>query len=86
MSAPLSYTLAEAAARLGPAFTIDWLKARVKRREIPFGKTGSGNGRAGRVYFTEAHLAEILVMHEQRPDDAPQPPAGFTPVTRRRTA
>lgn len=86
MSARLTYNVDEAAERLGAAFTVDWLKARVKRGEIPYGKSGNGTGRGGRVYFTEAHLAEIVLKYEHRPESMPAPsrPEDFTPVTRRR--
>lgn len=87
MSTPLSYSIEQAAERLGPSFTEDWLRHRVKRRLIPFGKTGAGRGRSGHIYFTDAHLAEILLQHEVRPDGAPEPTEqDFTPVTRRRSS
>jgi hypothetical protein len=88
MSGPMTYTVEQAAERLGPAFTIDWLAKRAARDEIPHGKTGNGTGRGGRLYFTETHLAEILLMFERRPESVPAPsqPGDFTPVTRRRAS
>lgn len=80
----LSFNIEEASRRLGPAFTVDWLKGHID--EIPHGKTGNGTGRAGRIYFTDAHLAQILVQFEVQPDTTPESgPDDFTPVTRWRT-
>lgn len=82
MTAPLSYTIEQAAERLGPAFTVEWLRGHM--REIPHGKNGKGRGQGGRIYFTEHHLAEILVMHEVRPDQPAAPKSSI--VTRRRAS
>lgn len=79
---PLTYDINAAAARLGGAFTVEWLRKRVNRGEIPHGKNGAGRGKAGRIYFTDAHLAEIIAMYEVRPASVPK--SGI--VTRRRGA
>jgi hypothetical protein len=85
MTSPLSFNIEQASERLGPAFTVDWLKGHID--EIPHGKTGRGTGRSGRIYFTEAHLAQILLAFEVQPETAPAPgPDDFTPVSRRRSA
>ena len=82
---PLTMTIEQAAERLGSTFTVDWLKGHL--HEIPHVKSGKGTGRAGRVGFTEAHLAEILLMFEQRPDETPTPdPDDWGVRTRRRSA
>jgi hypothetical protein len=80
---PLTYDCDQAAARLGSTFTPDWLKRHA--RELPHIKSGKGRGRAGRIGFTEAHLAEILVMFERRPAAAPAPssPDDFSSVVSR---
>lgn len=85
MTERLTYTIEEAAERLGAGFTVDWLRARVKRREIPFVKSGHGTGRGGRVSFTEAHLARIVALHTVEPEQG-NGRGDFTPVTRRRSA
>ena len=88
MNTPLSYSIEQAADRLGPIATVDWLKHNMDR--IPHLKSGLGNGRAGRVAFTEAHLAEILHMLEKRPAPAVDGPSEFRSIatrgSRRRTA
>jgi hypothetical protein len=52
------------------------LKRRAAAGEIPHTRSGKGRGRAGRLAFTERHLAEILLMLEVRPDGAPRPEDG----------
>ncbi|MGW1054317.1 helix-turn-helix domain-containing protein [Streptomyces sp. NPDC002521] len=48
-----------------------WVKDRARRRLIPF-------ARVGRAYrFSDEHLAEIIRMHEERPDRNPQRPRGM---------
>lgn len=88
MTGPMTYTVEQAAERLGSAFPVDWLAKRAARGEIPHGKSGDGTGRGGRIYFTDTHLAEIVLMFERRPEAVPAPsqPGDFTPVTRRRSA
>lgn len=82
MTAPLTYSLPEAAKRLGAPFTVDWLKSRVKKGEIPYLKLGEGTGRAGRVGFSAAQLAQIVAMFSVTPD----PELGdLTPLRRRRS-
>lgn len=85
---PLTYTVEQAAERLGPAVTKDWIKHHIA--ELPHTRSGKGRGRAGRVAFTEAHLMEILLLIEHRPATSPipsQPDEFRTIVTRgRRTA
>jgi hypothetical protein len=71
MTTPLTYNVTQAAGRLGPIVTVDWLKSNVHR--LPHLKSGKGTGRAGRIAFTEAHLAEILLILEQRPAEQPAP-------------
>lgn len=86
---PLTYDAETAAARMGHIVTADWLKKRAAADKIPHLKSGRGTGRAGRVAFTEAHMAEIVQQLEVRPVDMPAPsgPEGFTSVvTRRRPA
>jgi hypothetical protein len=83
VTTPLTHTLPEAARLLGGAFTIDWLKGHID--EIPHGKVGNGTGRAGRIYFTDAHLQRILLMFAVEPQ-AGTTPGDFTPLTRRRSA
>ncbi|MFF5090737.1 helix-turn-helix domain-containing protein [Streptomyces niveus] len=61
-----------------------WVKDRARRRLIPF-------TRVGRAYrFTGEHLAEIVRMHEERPERKAQRPRGIAtsapkPATRQRT-
>lgn len=82
MTGPLTFNMREAADRLGSSFTYDWLKAQVREKKIPFGKTGKGDGRAGRIFFTAAHLERILALYSIEPSgDAPA-----QPVTRRRAS
>lgn len=83
MTAPLTYNVQQAAERIGPAVTVDWLKKHIK--EIPHTRSGEGRGRAGRVAFTEAHLAEILQLLEKRPESMPAPdqPEDFRSVVSR---
>ncbi|MFF3154782.1 DNA-binding protein [Streptomyces sp. NPDC057910] len=51
-----------------------WVKDRARRRLIPF-------TRVGRAYrFSEAHLAEIIRMHEEGPDRGSQPTRTTTPA------
>jgi hypothetical protein len=76
------YSIEEAAAELAPVFTIDWLRKHMS--DIPHTKSGKGSGRAGRVGFTEAHLAEILAKFEVRPE--PKPEGASSLVTRRRAS
>lgn len=76
VTTPLTYSAAEAAERIGPAVTADWLKKRAAAGEIPCTRSGKGRGRSGRLAFTEAHLAEILHIIERRPDGVPAPEPG----------
>lgn len=78
---PLTYSVEEAAERLGHVVTADWLRKRVD--QLPHVKSGNGSGRAGRIAFTDAHLAEILAGLEVRPVAAP---TSESPVRRRRSA
>lgn len=86
MTSPLSYTVEQAAERIGPAVTVDWLKHNLAT--LPHTKSGKGRGRAGRVAFTEAHLHEILLLIEKRPEGSPGPskPEEFRSVVSRRSA
>lgn len=43
----------------------DWVKTRVKRREIPFTRLPDGKGDGKLVRFTPAHVAQILAAGEQ---------------------
>jgi excisionase family DNA binding protein len=67
--APVLHTSEEAAKVL--RVSKSWLERRAAARKIPFTMLG------GCYRFTDAHLAEIVRMHEQRPglaaDDAPPP-------------
>lgn len=83
MSTPLTYSIEQAAARLGHVATADWLRHHLD--EIPHVKSGKGSGRAGRVAFTEGHLAEILAMLEKRPEASPAPsdPSEFKSIASR---
>jgi hypothetical protein len=60
------FGIKEAAAELAPLFTEAWLRGHIK--EIPHIRVG--NGRGGRIGFTEAHLEEIVAMFEVRPEPA----------------
>jgi hypothetical protein len=71
MTTPLTYTIDQAAERIGPLVTVDWLKKHMS--EIPHRKSGLGRGRAGRIGFTETDIAEIVQMLERRPEDKPAP-------------
>lgn len=84
MTAPAirTYSIIEAGEQLAPVVTAGWLKRHI--REIPHLRMGPGRGRAGRIGFTEAHLVEILAMHEVRPVSVPEPASSI--VTRRRRA
>lgn len=80
MSDKLTFTVTEAAERLGAAFSPDWLHKHLA--DIPHGRTGNGTGRAGRVYFTAADLDEIVAQHKvHRPE-----PTRVGPVSRRRAS
>lgn len=83
MTAPLTYSVEQAAERLGHVVTADWLKHHLE--QIPHVKSGKGTGRAGRVAFTEGHLAEILLMLEKRPEgsQAPSEPGEFHSIASR---
>lgn len=83
MTAPLTYTLEQAAQRLGGPFTVDWLKGHID--ELPHIKVGGGTGRGGRIGFSEADLAAIVLMFRREPKPATDP-GDFTPITRRRSA
>jgi hypothetical protein len=76
------YSVEQAGEILSPLFTAAWLRGHID--EIPHTRAGDGRGRSGRIGFTEAHLAEIVAMHEVRPV-GPVPPKS-TVVTRRRSA
>lgn len=80
---PLTYSIDQAAERLGHVVTPDWLRHHLS--EIPHVKSGDGVGRAGRIAFTEGHLAEILLMLEKRPAGSePTPgPQDFTSIASR---
>lgn len=86
MTTPLTYNIEQAAERLGPICTADWLRKHAK--DLPHVRSGKGTGRAGRIGFTEGHLAEILTLLEQRPESMPAPtePGEFRSVTSRRSA
>lgn len=81
----LTYTVDEAAERIGPAVTVDWLKKAATAKRIPHTRSGKGTGRAGRIAFTDAHLAEILLLIEERPDSsqAPDQPYQFKSIVSR---
>ncbi len=79
--ASLTYTVEEAAERLGPICSVAWLKKHM--RTIPHRKSGNGVGRAGRVAFTDDDLAAILAMLEVKPKVVADPD-DYLPVTRRR--
>lgn len=83
MTSPLTFTIEQAAARLGGPFTVDWLRGHLD--EIPSIKVGGGTGRSGRIGFSEAHLARIVAMFSTEPEPGTQP-GDFTPVTRRRAS
>lgn len=72
------YSIEQAAEELSPVVTVGWLRKHLS--EVPHVKTGSGTGRAGRIGFTDEHLAEIVKFIEKRPA---APVSG--PVTRRRS-
>jgi len=68
------------AARLGPLVSVSWIEAQCRARKIPHLLIGGHYG------FTEEHVAEILAMHERRPEPAqPTPPAPPAPAPQRRT-
>jgi hypothetical protein len=50
-----------------------WLKERCRRREIPFVRASNKA-----IRFTDAHVAEIIRLLEQRPDQQGQQPRGST--------
>lgn len=78
----LTHTVEQAAVKLGDSFSPDWLRHHIK--ELPHGRTGGGTGRAGRIFFTDADLAQIVAQFSVRP---PEPkPARVGPVTRRRAS
>lgn len=83
MTAQLTYSIEEAAARLSGPFTVDWLKGHLA--EIPHIKAGNGTGRGGRIGFSETHLAAIITMFTVEPQPQSQP-GDFTPSTRRRAS
>lgn len=56
--------------------TASWLKEKARRREIPFSLLG------GSYRFSAEHLAEIIRLFEQRPEDCERPSS----KPRRRTA
>lgn len=59
---PLSYSAAEVAASLGCSEW--WVKEQVRRRRIPFLRSGSG------YRFTGDHVREIFAILEERPSPA----------------
>ncbi|MFJ8005561.1 helix-turn-helix domain-containing protein [Streptomyces fagopyri] len=73
---PPSYSAAEVAASLGCSEW--WVKEQVRRRRIPFLRSGGG------YRFTSDHVREIFHILEERPNPA-NAIAGEA-VTRRRTA
>lgn len=73
MSAPLLLHTPEQAAEILQCKP-SWLREQARLRRIPFTKPG------GAYRFSDAHLAEIVAMYEQRPGSA-NPPK----VVRRRT-
>lgn len=77
------YNIEQAAAELAPVFTAGWLRGHID--EIPHIRAGEGNGKAGRIGFTDAHLAQILAKYEVRPP-APEPEAEFKSIRTRRRA
>jgi hypothetical protein len=83
MADPLTYSLEDAAGRLGGPFTVDWLKGHLA--EIPHIRAGKGRGRSGRVGFSEKHLEQIVAMFSIDPLPGTKP-GDFTPLTRRRRA
>lgn len=80
MTDKLTFTVEEAAERLGAAFSPDWLRHHLA--DIPHGRTGKGSGRAGRIFFTATDLEQIVAQHAVRRPD----PARVGPVSRRRSA
>jgi hypothetical protein len=83
MTEPLTYNIEEAAAKLGTAFTPDWLKHHIN--ELPHGRTGTGTGRGGRIFFDADDLTEIVRRHKKNVAPDPQP-ARVGPVSRRRAS
>lgn len=78
----LTYSIEEAAERLGPVCSVGWLRKHL--HTVPHIRSGRGRGRAGRLAFTGAHLIEIVAMLEVRPDDSSLPnPEDLAVVTRR---
>lgn len=80
---PLTYSIEEAAERLGHVVTPDWLRKRIKH--LPHRKSGPGVGRSGRVGFSEDDLTSILESLAVKPETAPVA-ADDVPVGRRRPA
>lgn len=69
---PRVYTAAEASVLL--RCKASWLEDQARRRRIPFSMIG------GSYRFSDQHVAEIIAIYEQRPEDAAPPKA-----VRRRT-
>lgn len=81
---PMTYTLPDAAERLGGPFTIDFLKKHLA--DLPHLKTGKGTGRSGRVAFSERQLEQIVAMFTVDPAPVADPAEFPSMVTRRGSA
>lgn len=80
MTDRLTHTVEQASAKLGEAFTVDWIRHHID--ELPHGRTGEGTGRAGRIFFTDADLEQIVAMRAVRRPE----PTRVGPVGRRRAS
>lgn len=72
---PETYSAAQVASALDCSEW--WVKEQVRRRRIPFLRSGSG------YRFTQAHVEEIFRILEERPDCASTAESAATPTRRR---
>ncbi|MEV0830952.1 MULTISPECIES: hypothetical protein [Streptosporangiaceae] len=68
----------ELAELIGPICKVSWIEAQCRAKKIPHTRIGNKYG------FTHEHVAEILAMHERRPEPQ-QPAAAPEPAPRRKS-
>lgn len=79
MAEPILINKHQLAELLGENCKVSWIEAQCRTRKIPHLLIG------GQYAFTEQHVAEILQMHERRPEPAqPAAPAPTAPAPQRR--
>lgn len=79
MAEPILISKHQLAELLGEDFKVSWVEDKCRTRQIPHLLIG------GRYAFTEQHVAEILRMHERRPETEQPAPASVPMAPQRRT-